>query len=191
MEKKSIQEINAGSMADIAFLLLIFFLVTTTMDNDIGIIRKLPPMVEDVPPTITRKRNTLYIWVNRNNTVMAKGEVISLNALKPIAKEFIQNPEHKKELPEIKIINVPEIGEVYTTTQHIISLMNDRGTNYETYIAVQNELTRAYNELRDEFAIQHWKTHYADLDKAKKKSVDMVYPLRISEAEPVETASLD
>lgn len=190
MEKKSIQEINAGSMADIAFLLLIFFLVTTTMDNDIGIIRKLPPMV-DVPPTITRKRNTLYIWVNRNNTVMAKGEVISLNALKPIAKEFIQNPEHKKELPEIKIINVPEIGEVYTTTQHIISLMNDRGTNYETYIAVQNELTRAYNELRDEFAIQHWKTHYADLDKAKKKSVDMVYPLRISEAEPVETASLD
>lgn len=181
--KQRIQEINAGSMADIAFLLLIFFLVTTTLSNDMGIMRKLPPP-GDVPPKDLHKRNVMQILVNRDNKLLVRGKEIHLFELRDKTKEFISNPKRESTLPKIEIMYVNELGNVPVSKHHIISLMSDRGTTYETYIAVQNELTAAYNELRNEYAMTRFNVHYKDLAQKKQKAINQVYPLHLSEAEP-------
>lgn len=184
MSKRIVQEINAGSMADIAFLLLIFFLVTTAMNTDMGIMRKLPPPALDAPPVEINKRNLLEVWINRDNNVMIQGEIIGLNELKEKTKEFIANYENSDELPEFEELDIPYIGRYAVTNDHVISLQNDRGTSYKTYVTVQNELTAAYNELRDEFSREKWGIAYLDLDDKRKEAVETVYPMHISEAEP-------
>lgn len=189
MAKQKIQEINAGSMADIAFLLLIFFLVTTTMSTDMGIGRKLPPMEKAPPPVKLHKRNLLNVRVNRSDQIMVKGEIVKLSELKDLTKEFILNVENRSDLPAIQKEEVIGIGEIEYTSQHLISLMNDRGTSYKMYVAVQNELAAAYNELRNELAMQLWKTNYEDLGNVRKKAIETVYGMKISEAEPINVAA--
>lgn len=128
-------EVNAGSMADIAFLLLIFFLVTTTIDIDKGITVKLPPWSnEEVDPTKLNKRNVFAVLVNADDQLLVRGELAEVGDLRERTKEFIANPEQREDLAE-------------KPTKAIISLKNDRGTSYETYIQVYNELKAAYNEL--------------------------------------------
>jgi biopolymer transport protein ExbD len=181
--KPEFQEINAGSMADIAFLLLIFFLVTTTLSTDLGIMRKLPPAI-DVPPQPFKKRNVMEVWINRDNALMVRGEPLDIRNLRKKAKEFIANPEKADNLPEIDHIYVDKLGAVDVSKSHIISLMNDRGTRYSSYITVQNELTAAYSELRDELSKQIFNQNYDDLDMMHRKAIETVYPMHISEAEP-------
>ena len=205
MPKREISEINAGSMADIAFLLLIFFLVTTTMDTDTGLIRKLPPPPEDIPENNDKikQRNIFEILVNANDQLLVEGEYIQVTELRAKAKEFIrsnpsfpsvadENNANYPNMPEFKMTEIPALGNMYISKQ-IISLQNDNGTSYEMYIKVQNELVAAYNELRNEFAQQKFGKSYAELvqqsessDAAKDKmdAVKKVYPQRISEAEP-------
>ena len=131
-------EINAGSMADIAFLLLIFFLVTTTIVEDKGIMVKLPPWSEEEPDiTKLKKRNVFSVLVNAQNQLLVRGELSDIDELRDRAKEFIANPQRREDLAE-------------KPTKAIISLKNDRGTNYETYLEVYNELKGAYNELWDD-----------------------------------------
>jgi biopolymer transport protein ExbD len=101
MAKRTVQEVNAGSMADIAFLLLIFFLVTTTMDTDMGLTRQLPPDITEEPPEV-KKRNTLVVLVNRNNQLLVRGENVPLTLLRKKAKEFIQNEFEEENLPVIE-----------------------------------------------------------------------------------------
>lgn len=128
-------EVNAGSMADIAFLLLIFFLVTTTIEIDKGITVKLPPWSnEEVDPTKLNKRNVFSVLVNADDQLLVRGELADIEVLRERTKEFIANPEQREDLAE-------------KPTKAIISLKNDRGTSYETYIQVYNELKAAYNEL--------------------------------------------
>lgn len=182
-DKFRIQEINAGSMADIAFLLLIFFLVTTTLSTDVGILRKLPPMIVS-EPTIQHKRNVMQIWVNKENNLMVRGKATDMEDLRSKVKEFIENPNHADNLPEIESLEIKYLGITNTSKKHIISLMSDRGTKYSIYIAVQNEILGAYNELRNELALKKFKRSYNDLDNSRKKSIEMVYPMHISEAEP-------
>lgn len=181
--KPEFQEINAGSMADIAFLLLIFFLVTTTLSTDLGIMRKLPPAIE-TPPQPFKKRNVMEVWINRDNALMVRGEPLDISELRRRAKEFIANPEKADNLPEIEHAYVNNLGVVDVSKNHIISLMNDRGTQYSSYIAVQNELTAAYSELRDELSKQTFNQSYSDLDMKRRKAIETVYPMHISEAEP-------
>lgn len=178
--------INAGSMADIAFLLLIFFLITTTMNTDKGIIRKLPPYTNDPKAGIIRRhsRNVLEILVNRQNKLMVDGKEMKFNQLTKCAKEFIENPSNKQDLPQRTLINVKNYGPAWVTSKHIISLRSDRGTSYKTYITIQNELARAYNELRNEAAIRKWGVPYSDLDDNRKRAIETIYHLNISEAEP-------
>jgi biopolymer transport protein ExbD len=205
MAKREISEINAGSMADIAFLLLIFFLVTTTMDTDTGLIRRLPPPPEDIPENNDKikQRNIFEILVNANDQLLVEGEYIQISALRAKAKEFIKsNPsfpsvvsegnENYPNMPEFKMQEIPGLGNMYVSKQ-IISLQNDNGTSYEMYIKVQNELVAAYNELRNEFALQKFGKSYTELSqqagsseliKEKAEAVKDVYPQRISEAEP-------
>lgn len=190
MPKRKLQEINAGSMADIAFLLLIFFLVTTTMNTDLGITRKLPPVSDETPPKVY-KRNTFTVLVNRDNKLMVQGENVAINELRELAKEFIENKENSEELPEREEREFPVVGKVEVTPFHIISLQSDRGTSYGTFITVQNELTAAYNELRDELSLKHWGKRFDELDPDYKTIVLDVYPAKISEAEPVQIAFVE
>ncbi len=185
MAKRKVPEVNASSTADIAFLLLIFFLVTTTMDVDTGLVRKLPPPPppnqEKTPPI--KERNVFIVLVNSKDQLLVEGEPLDIHQLKDKAKEFIANPYNKSNLPEKKIMNIPYFGN-YPVSKQVISLQNDRGTSYKMYIAVQNELVAAYNELRDELAMKKFGKHYNDLPEDQKKAIKKIYPQRISEAEP-------
>jgi len=182
-------EINSSSMADIAFLLLIFFLVTTTMDVDTGIYKKLPPIPEkdqqndDVK---VKQRNVFSILVNRNNELLVNGEVLSISQLRDKTKEFFLNPTNSENLPEKAMKNVPFFGDVMVS-KGLISLQNDRATKYETYIRVQDELVAASRELRDEKAVQKWGKKYAELDVDQQAAVRKYIPVQISEAEPRNT----
>lgn len=190
MAKRDAPEINAGSMADIAFLLLVFFLVTTTMDSDLGMMRKLPPMIPEnqPPPPPIKDRNVFVVLANANDQLLVEGELMDISELKDAAKEFIENPLNKETLPERKDpINVDYFGSVRVSKQ-VISLQNDKGTSYDLYIQVQNELARAYNELRNELAMEKFGKTYEALaeagDKKRTKAIKKIYPQRISEAEP-------
>ena len=188
--KKNIPEINASSQADIAFTVLIFFLVVSTMDIDTGIVRVLPPMAdpkvkqEDIK---VKERNLLLVFVSGSGNIMAGGKVISLNALKDKAKEFILNPLDDKDLPEKKptVLDMPDGSKwTYPVSEGVISLQNTRDTSYQRYIQVQNELTRAFNEVRDEVAMAKFGKKFADLDEAERKVITKAIPMKISEAEP-------
>ena len=189
-KSKKIPEINASSQADIAFTVLIFFLVVSTMDVDTGIVRMLPPMAdpnvkqEDIK---VKERNLLLVFVSGSGNIMAGGKVISLNALKDKAKEFILNPLDDENLPEKKVteIEMPDGSKwTYPVSEGVVSLQNTRDTSYQVYIQVQNELTRAFNEVRDEVAMSKFGKKFADLDDAERKVITKAIPMKISEAEP-------
>ena len=171
--KRSVPEINAGSMADIAFLLLIFFLVTTTMDVDTGIARKLPVLDEEqeIEDMQGNDRNIYEVYVNSKDALLVEEEEMDITKLRLGAKEFLNNNGKNP-----KLSDNPE--------KAIISLQNSRGTSYEMYIAVQNELTAAYNDLRNEAAIMKYNLKYAELPKDKRRVIRKMYPMKISEAEP-------
>ena len=187
--KKKLPEINAAPQADVAFQILIFFLIATTMDTDKGLLRKLPPIAEqqEQKKEDVKERNVFLVLVNRNNQLLVENQIGNINELRAKAKEFIENPYNAEDLPEKVKIEVPYFGEVAVTKYHVISLQNDRGTSYGAYMAVQNELTAAYNELRNQLAQSKFNMKYDDFkdeDDPRRKAIDEIYPLRISEAEP-------
>lgn len=185
--KKKLQEINAAPMADIAFLLLIFFLVTTTLDTDSGIMRRLPPMPreEDMQnQDRIRERNVFLVMINKNNELLVELEPFDITQLREKAKEFIANPNNDPALPEKTVQEVPYFGTVEVCNKGVISVQNDRGTSYKTYLQVQNELVAAYNELRDELAMQRFGERFDDLPEDQQEAIRTIYPLNISEAEP-------
>lgn len=174
-------------MADIAFLLLIFFLVTTTMNVDTGLARMLPPMpppdqkVEDEPKV--KERNVFSVLVNKSDRLLVEGQPMDITMLREKAKEFIVNPNDDPNLPEKDEIEVDFFGKL-RIGKGVISLQNDRGTSYNMYMKVQNELVAAYNELREELAREKFGKSFKDLTDEQKDAVQKVYPQRISEAEP-------
>lgn len=179
-------EINAGSMADIAFLLLIFFLVTTTMDVDTGINRMLPPPIDPnapEPPPV-RERNVFVVLVDAQDRLMVEREQMSIDRLRAEAKHFLLNPDNDPSLPVKETVNIDHIGD-FEVSRGIISLQNDRGTSYEMYIAVQNELAAAVREIRDEVSRQYFGRRFAELtDEELVNAVRRAVPMAISEAEP-------
>lgn len=195
-KRRPLQEINAGSMADIAFLLLVFFLVTTTMDSSWGLARKLPPPIleNQPPPPPIKDRNVFVVLANANDQLLVEGELMDISELREAAKEFIANPQHKENLPEFRQEEIELLGSTPVSKQ-VISLQNDNGTSYDLYIQVQNELAAAYNELRNDLAQQEFGMSYDQLEEMAKSeegdeykrmvnAIRDVYPQRISEAEP-------
>jgi len=184
---KKIKEINAAPMADIAFLLLIFFLVTTTLDTDSGIMRRLPPMPreEDMQnQDRIRERNVFLVMINKNNELLVELEPTDITQLRERAKEFIANPNDDPSLPEKTVQQVPFFGTVDVCNKGVISVQNDRGTSYKMYLQVQNELVAAYNELRNELAMQKFGEKFDDLPEDQQEAIRTIFPLNISEAEP-------
>jgi len=165
-------EINAGSMADIAFLLLIFFLVTTTIAEDKGVLVKLPPWSDEPPPEMRlNTRNVYSVLVNASNQLLVRGEPMEISTLKSNTKIFISNPQ--------KLENMSE-----DPAKAIISIKNDRGTKYGTYLEVYNELKAAYNELWEEASMIKFGKPLDELNKAQREEITDAIPLVISEAEP-------
>ncbi len=184
---RKVPDINSSSTADIAFLLLIFFLITTSMDTDKGLARRLPqPPEKDqkIDDIIVKERNVLPVRLNSNDQLMVGSDYITVKELRQRAKDFIANPYNDVKLPEKHAKNIPFFGEVMVTENHVISLQNDRGTSYQAYIDVQNELVAAYNELRNELAQEKWKMNYNQLNEEQQKAIRDYYQQKISEAEP-------
>ena len=206
--QKKLPDIPSASMADIAFMLLIFFLVTTTMSVDRGITRMLPPPVppNQKPPKI-KQRNVLQVLINKDNVLAINGEVATIPELVQRVKDFITNPsddpnlsegypisvwlkqEEMKRSPNKKKIKkyeeiLKEIGDV-KKSKGVISLQNDRGTKYGKYIEVQNAIVKAISQLRDKLSLQAFGEPFDKLPEDKQKLIKEVYPFSISEAQPV------
>ena len=205
MARRENSEINAGSMADIAFLLLIFFLVTTTMDVDSGIARKLPEKSENTPEVTIKQKNVLDITVNRNNQILIEGtDFVEVTDIRRIAMDFIDNgggesapkPDGTPGKPCDYCKGAKDPASSDHPTKAIISLQSDRGTTYGMYVSIQNEIEAAYNELRNRLALEKYQRTYNDMlkdyndnggEKLKEK-IDFLkdsYPQIISEPEPI------
>jgi biopolymer transport protein ExbD len=186
MGKKKVPAMNTSSTADIAFLLLCYFLMTTTMGSQTGLSRRLPPMPDQnqkVEDQKVNRRNIIQVKINSADRILAGSEPIDISQLKDKIKEFLTNPADDPNLPEKEIQNIEGLGD-YPVSKGIISLQNDRGTSYQAYIAVQNELVKAVNELRDDFSRKQYGKLFMQLDEDTQGIVKKVIPQYISEAEP-------
>ncbi len=174
-------------MADISFLLLIFFLVTTSMDVNQGLARRLPapiPPDQKIEDFDIKKRNIFVVKINSMNQLLVQGQEMDIKQLREAAKEFIANPNNDADLPELFTESIEGLGEVTYTKDHVISVQNDVDTQYQAYLDVQNELVAAYNELRNEYASEKFGKTYNELDEDVQRLIQKVYPQKISEAEP-------
>ena len=206
MARRSAPEVNAGSMADIAFLLLIFFLVTTTIETDSGINRKLPPMDEIIDPPIIKERNIFTVVVNKNNQILVEEKPMDLRDLRKEAVAFLDNGGGLGDEACDYCQGNKDRSSSDNPEKAIISLKNDRETDYKVYISVQNELVAAYNELRDrEFTRLYPSENMSYVEADKKYSdprtdktvkeklkeklsvIKTLYPMKLSEAEPNKT----
>ena len=208
MAKRSAPEVNAGSMADIAFLLLIFFLVTTDIAVDSGLSRKLPPWEPDVdtPPVIIKEKNIFALTLNSKNEILltsgGDSELVAIKDLRAETVKFLDNGggEGKDACKRCKGAGSSESSD--NLQKAVISLANDRLTDYKTYIAVQNEILAAYNDIRN----REFKKDYPSLDmnfveatemyqdkgtdaklretlKEKLEAIKLIVPQKFSEAE--------
>ena len=206
IQMREVGEINASSQADIAFLLLIFFLVTTSMDVDQGLLRQLPPPNNEEQPKSEQinERNLLIVLINKDNQLAIEGELAEFNELTDRTINFLTNPGNSENLAEqqkasakydelveknkleeaaaMKAV-LDNCGDV-NITRGVVSLQNDRGTKYATYIQVQNSIVAAFNICRDNFAKEYFGKVYDELPTDEQKIVKTVFPLNISEAEP-------
>ena len=188
-KKRGMPGINSSSTADIAFMLLIFFLTTTSMDTDKGLARRLPPPpdpnVKQNDDLKVKERNVLQVRINKDNQLMVGSDYMEVSQLRDKAKEFIANPNDEAKLPEKHLKNIPLLGGACMITEkHVISVTNDVGTSYQAYIDVQNELVAAYNELRNELAEEKFGKSYIECNEDEQKAIREFYPQKISEAEP-------
>ncbi len=174
-------------MADISFLMLIFFLMVTTMDAETGLARRLPPIpdasqkVEDIK---VNRRNLLNVKINSRDAIFAGEQYISdVDQIEDIVIDFLTNPTNSERLSAKKVKNIEGFGD-YPVSEGVISLQNDRATSYSTYIKVQNVLVRAITRIRDDFSIQNFGKTYADLDEDHQKIVRLAIPNTVSESEP-------
>ncbi len=175
-------------MSDISFLLLTFFLLTSSINTEQGIPRKLPPPktedAKDKQIDINR-RNVLNVLVNFRDQISVNGEEIMITELKAKAKEFFSNPTNDPNLPEKISKPIDGIGD-FPVSKGVVSLTNDQSTSYNMYVQVQNELQRAVNELRDETALQYFGKKFDGLDSAAQRAVSSAIPMSISEAPPID-----
>ena len=176
-----------GSTADIAFLLLCYFLMTTTMGDQTGLQRRLPPIPdkEQAQDQQVNRRNIIIVRINSADKLFAGSEAMDISLLKDKIKEFLTNPTNSPSLPEKEPKEIE--GKSYRVSKGVISLQNDRGTSYQAYLAVQNELVKAVNELRDDFSRANFGKKFSRLTEDEQEIVKKAVPQNISEAEPKDT----
>ena len=190
-KKKKIPEINGASLADIAFMMLAFILLVSTMDQDSGLMRRLPP----IPPPDAiiddsnkiNERNLVQVRITRSDALLAAGRPnLDITLLKDIIIEYITNPSNNPALPEKENKEIPGFG-TYSVSKAVISLQNDRETSYDMYLRVQNELIRAVAEVRENFSTINLGKSFLQLTEGEREIVTAAIPTQISEAEPKQT----
>ncbi|HCY73191.1 MAG TPA: biopolymer transporter ExbD [Rikenellaceae bacterium] len=189
MGKKKTPGINSSSTADIAFLLLCYFLMTTTMGSQTGLARRLPPMPNPNEKTEDQKvnrRNIIIVRISSSDKILVGTEQMDVTLLKDKVKEFLANPNDDPNMPDKEMKLIEGWGKTVPVSKGVISLQNDRGTSYKAYIAVQNELVKAVNELRNEFAMANFGKTFARLSEEQQDWVKKAVPQIISEAEPMD-----
>lgn len=195
MAKRAAPEVNAGSMADIAFLLLIFFLVTTTIETDSGLNRKLPPIEDNVEPPIIKQKNIFTVLLNGKDQLLVEDELMELKDLRKAATEFLDNGGDGT-CDYCNGDKNPESSD--NPDKAVISLKNERETKYKTYIAVQNELVAAYNDLRNIRAQSLYGKSFVEMEanlndvnwpgnktklKEQLEKIKIEYPQKLSEVQ--------
>lgn len=185
--KRKVPGLNNSSIADISFILLSFFLMTTSMGADKGLQRRLPPLTDEKEKkseTDIKERNLLKIEIDANGNIACNGKSLKKEDLTARVKEFIGNPNNKSTLPEKQTINVPLLGgNINATTEHLIALQTSPQTSYETYFDIQDRIVRGYTELRNELSLKKFGQTFATLNNEQKEAIREVYPQRISEIE--------
>ena len=160
------------------------------MDVDKGIQRRLPPMPDEnqkQQDIKVNRRNIVVVRINAQDRILAGGTPMDVTQVKDKIKEFITNPANSESLPEKEMKDIEGFGQ-YAVSKGVVSLQNDRGTSYSAYLRVQNEIVKAFNEIRDDFAMVNYGSKYADLDEEKQRIVRDAVPQSISEAEPKDVA---
>ena len=181
-------QLNGTQTADMAFILVCFFMMVTTMGSEFGLIRQLPPWVEHNPKDTGDKinrRNVFVVAINQHNNMLVQDQYRDVAELRAMAKEFFDINTVGENFPEKETRELPIIGAINVNKTAIFSLQNDRGTSYKVYIQAQNELTAAVNELRDEFCMQKFGNKFEECTAEQQDVVSKdIYPMAISEAEP-------
>ena len=184
--KREVPEINAGSTADMAFLLLTFFLLTSNMDVNKGLPRLLPPISdEEIKPAEIKERNLLLVKVNSNGRLAINRQLADITELKERVKIFLTGDGIAESSPEVEDKQITGLG-LQKVSKGVISLNTDRATSYDMYMAVQNEIVRAYNEVRDEYAMSQFGAILTELSEDKVKAIKEKIPMTLSEAEPTD-----
>jgi biopolymer transport protein ExbD len=184
--KRNIPQLNTTSTADIAFILLLFFLLTGSLDPKSGIYRRLAPATSQTAlkqKTDIEERNLITFSIDGNNEIFLKESSIQLSEIRNVAKIFIANPDNMDFLPVKKPIDIPGLGILPLAKDATINLEFSRQTNYQTYISVLSELTAAYEELRRELAVEKFHKPFKELSEEQQTAIREAYPLRISEKE--------
>ena len=182
-QRRNVPQLNTASVADISFMLLILFLVVTSMDIDKGLTRQLPPLSENELLQVrdVSKRNVLQVTINDNDQLMVNGTLMDTNLLKERILSFVDNPNNNDSLPEKVPREIPLLGECSVTHRHIIQLEAARNSSYDLYFKVQNTIVDAYRQLRDKLARQRFHHSYAQCDDNQKQALREYYPQRVSE----------
>lgn len=185
-KKHEIPQVNSSASADIAFLLLVFFLIASSMGTEKGIFRRLLPGISKDAPKVKQeiqKRNLLVLKIDSENRLFCNDSLMNISELKDVAVNFISNPYNNDSLPERQEKEIPFLGKMSVTSNHIISLQISREAGYNTYVSVQNELQAAYNHLRNEMSKNRFRKIYAALDSEHQSAIREIYPQRIIESE--------
>ena len=183
--KHRVPELNTTSTADISFMLLTFFLVTTSMDSDEGIVRQLPPMPADKEQAVAevKRRNVMVIAIDAADSLTCNGRPVAMAGLKDAVMEFIDNKSGRADLPERVWRDIPLLGRCSVTANHVVFIRADRAATYRAYFAVQDAVAAAYNELRDRLARRRFARRYAECTAEQQEAVREYYPVRLSEGE--------
>lgn len=178
--------LNTASTSDISFMLLIFFLVTTSIDSDKGLARRLPPPPQDQNPTelVVRERNVLRVAIGGDGRLTCEDSVVTLPELRERIVTFVDNAADSPSLPEKHIVNIPLLGRCSVTDSHVIALEVSREADYDTYFHVQKTITEAYDTLRGRLAMARFGRSLDDCSAEERRAVTRHYPQRVSETEP-------
>ena len=183
-KRRHVPMINAASVADISFMLLILFLMVTSMDVDKGLSRQLPPpdpTQEEREESRVSERNLMRIAITADNRLTIDGKDVNQKDLRQRVMTFVENADDRSDLPEKHETDIPLLGKCRITDRHLIQIEADRASNYDTYFAVQNEIVAAYNTLRTRLAQRRFGRSYAQCSETQKEALRAYYKQRVSE----------
>lgn len=180
-KRRRVPGINTASIADISFTLLILFLVVTSMDDDNGMSRMLPPLANEQKPASVTQRNVLRIMVSPTNVITINDDSLTIADVRNRVVEFVDNPHDDPNLPEKVQRDIYPLGKCMVTENHVVQIEADRNSDYNTYFSIQHEIVAAYAQLRDSLALQRFQKHYAQCSEEQRMAIRKYYPQKVSE----------